>query len=197
MLKKTILYPQDFNSSFLSCEKDCNSIIKKLFINSRPYSDYLKRLLVINTKDCIDNLDSQVYNEIIEKTDLNVLKEQQYIRTVPKITMPEHEELKSYIVLSMDNFVKNATNPQFRDCIINFDILCHTDVWDLGNFRNRPLKIAGYIDGILNNTKLTGIGTLNFVGCNELILSPELAGYTLSYMAIHGSDDKIEQESSK
>lgn len=192
MLKKTVLYPKDFNSSFLSCEKDFNLIIKKLFINSKPYSDYLKRLLVINTRDCIDNLDSQVYKEIIEKTDLEVLTNKQYIRTVPKISMPEHEELKSYIVLSMDNFAPNGENPEFRDCILNFDILCHTDVWDLGNFRNRPLKIAGYIDGILNRTKLTGIGTLNFAGCNELILSPDLAGYTLSYYAIHGSDDRIE-----
>jgi hypothetical protein len=53
----------------------------------------------------------------------------------------------------------------------------------------RPLKIAGYIDGILNNSKLTGIGTFQFMGCNELILNPELAGYTLSYWAVHGSDD--------
>ena len=55
----------------------------------------------------------------------------------------------------------------------------------------RPLKIAGYIDGILNNNKLTGIGEFNFLGCNELILNENLSGYTLSYRAIHGTDDKI------
>lgn len=48
----------DFSTSFLSCEKDAESILRKLFIESRPYSDYLKRLLVINTKDCLDNLDN-------------------------------------------------------------------------------------------------------------------------------------------
>ena len=42
-----------FNSSFLSCEKDAEAIIKKLFVDSRPYSDELKRLLLINTKDCL------------------------------------------------------------------------------------------------------------------------------------------------
>jgi hypothetical protein len=56
----------------------------------------------------------------------------------------------------------------------------------------RPLKIAGYIDGILNQSKLTGIGTFQFLGCAELILTPELAGYTLSYWAVHGSDDQLE-----
>ena len=55
----------------------------------------------------------------------------------------------------------------------------------------RPLKIAGYIDGILNKSKLSGIGELNFLGCNQLILDEELSGYSLSYRAIHGSDDKL------
>ena len=31
------------------------TILRKLFIESRPYSDDLKRLLVINTKDCLDD----------------------------------------------------------------------------------------------------------------------------------------------
>lgn len=61
----------------------------------------------------------------------------------------------------------------------------------MNNYQIRPLKIAGYIDGILNNTKLTGIGTFNFLGCNEFVLDENLSGYTLSYRAIHGSDDKI------
>lgn len=64
----------------------------------------------------------------------------------------------------------------------------------MDDYQIRPLKIAGYIDGILNKSKLTGIGELNFMGCNELILDEVLSGYTLSYRAIHGSDDKIPGE---
>jgi len=41
-------------SSFLSCEKDTEIILRKLFISSQPYSDILKRLLVIQAKDCLD-----------------------------------------------------------------------------------------------------------------------------------------------
>ena len=41
----------DLKSSFLSCEKDTDTILRKLFIESRPFSDTLKRLLVISTKD--------------------------------------------------------------------------------------------------------------------------------------------------
>ena len=58
----------------------------------------------------------------------------------------------------------------------------------------RPIKIAGYIDGILNEAKLSGIGTFNFVGMNELILNENLAGYTLTYRAYHGNDDTIPAE---
>ena len=58
----------------------------------------------------------------------------------------------------------------------------------------RPLKIVGYIDGILNECKLSGIGTFNFLGCNQLLLNQELSGSTLSYRAVHGNDDKLPPE---
>lgn len=190
MNRDAILSSKDFKSSFLSCEKDCDTILRKLFITSKPYSDDLKRLLVINTKDCLDNKTSKVYNEKIKDMNLSKLREEGYIKFEPKISMSEHEEIKSYIIISFDNFMPTYNN-EFRDCTINFDILCHTDYWDLGNFRLRPLKIAGYIDGILNNTKLSGIGTLEFLSCKELLLDENLSGYTLTYKAVHGSDDTI------
>ena len=48
MKRDTIILPKDFQSSFLSCEKDIEIILKRLFVTSKPYSDDLKRLLVIN-----------------------------------------------------------------------------------------------------------------------------------------------------
>ena len=181
----------EFKSSFLSCEKDTESIIRKLFVDSKPHSDMLKRLLLINTPDCLNDMTNQVYINKIKNTSIKDLREQGYIRLEPKIKLSENEEVKSYIVISFDNFVPNATNPEFRDCIVMIDVICHTDYWDVGNFRLRPLKIAGYIDGILNGCKLSGIGKFQFAGCNELVLSEELSGYCLMYSAIHGSDDEI------
>lgn len=190
-MKRDIILPANkFKSSFLSSEKDVETILKKLFVESKPYSDILKKLLIINTKDCLVNNDNEAYKEAINKN-LKTLFEEEYIRLEPKIHFGEHEEVKSYIVLSFDDFTLNDTNPQFRDCTIHFDIICHTDCWNLNNYQVRPLKIAGYIDGILNESKLSGIGTLNFSGCNEFILDENLSGYTLSYRAVHGSDDKI------
>lgn len=181
------------SSSFLSCEKDTETILKKLFIESRPYSDTLKRLLVIPNKDCLDDLDNSQYNQKIQEMTLAKLINDQYIITSPRVELKEHPEVKSYIILSFDNFIPNPTNPQFRDCTVYFDIVCNTQYWDLGNYRHRPLKIAGYIDGLLNNCKLSGIGTFQFAGCNFQSINQDLASYTLQYHAIHGSDDWIEE----
>ena len=193
-MKRDLVRTKPLTSSFLSYEKDVETILRKLFIENRPYSDMLKRLLVIETKDCLDNTESKVYEEVLKNMTLARLREEGYIKLEPKIRMPEHEEIKAYIIISFDNFTINETNPQFRDCIVNFDILCHTDYWDIGNYRIRPLKIAGYIDGILNETRLSGIGKFHFLGCNQLVLNEDLSGYTLSYKAVHGSDDQIPLE---
>lgn len=184
---------KELKSSFLSVEKDIGTIINKLFIESRPYSDMLKRLLMINTKDCLEN-QTDVCRELISSTSVRDLKEKGYIRIIPKLDFGEHEEVKSYILITMDNFTPNAENPEFRDCTITFDVICHTKYSDLGDYRIRPLKICGYIDGILDKTRLSGIGILNFVGANQLILNEELQGYTLMYRAVHGSDDTLTEE---
>lgn len=189
-------------SSFLSVERDLYLILRKLFEERPNVAEALKRLLVVNNKKCVLKngnkywLDKTNSDEIkkIEEMDLPDLIDKGYIRLVPKIPMPEHEEIRSYILISMDNFVTNATNPKFRDCIVSFDIICHPECWDIGNYKLRPFEIAGYIDAMLNNSKLTGIGTFQFLGCNELILDENLSGYTLSYMAIHGSEDWLPDE---
>lgn len=186
---------KQIKSSFLSCEKDVETILKKLFVENRNASEDLKRLLIINTKNCLDDRESKViYKTLQEKGSVAKMREEGYIRLTPRVEMEEHEDVKSYILISFDNFTPNRTNPEFRDCTVTFDVVCHTEYWDLGNFRLRPLKILGYIDGILNEERLSGIGTLNFLGARELILSPELSGYSLMYEAIHGSDDLIPPE---
>lgn len=190
-MKRDLVMIPKIESSFLSCEKDLETIIKKLFSSSQPYSDILKRLLVINTDDCLDNMTSEIYNNKIKEMTVAKLMQEGYVKIEPKIRFPEHEEIKSYIIISFDQFTTNATNPQFRDCTVIFEIFCHTDYLNMGNYRLRPLKIAGYIDGILNNSKLSGIGTFQFLSCMQTILDENISGYTLSYRAIHGSDDII------
>ena len=72
-------------SSFLSCEKDSESIIRKLFVESKPYNEEIKRLLLINTKDCIDDRTNQKYIDKIDSYSIddnffNILRKIFYIR---------------------------------------------------------------------------------------------------------------------
>lgn len=179
-------------SSFLSCEKDAQIIIRKLFADHPQHARNLKKLLVINTKDCLDEDKASIYNPIVDAMGVADLVKQEYITLVPKVRFEEYPEVKSRVIISFDNFTSNATNPEFRDCTVHFDIICYTDQWDLGDQRLRPLKIAGYIDGLLDKAKLTGIGEFNFMTCAEEIYSPDLSGYSLMYRAVHGEDDKLE-----
>lgn len=194
-MQRNLAYPPGMfhlKSSFLSCEKDCDTILRKLFIENQPHSENLIRLLTINSKDCLEN-DSQIIKDKVKEMTINKLREDGYIKLEPKISFGEHEDVKAYILITFDSFLP-SDNPEFRNCMITFDILCHTDYWDIGNFRLRPLKIAGYIDGLLNNQKLSGIGTLQFMGCTELVLDEVLSGYSLMFSATHGSDDKIDED---
>ena len=187
MKKASVLLANNFKSTFLSCETDQETIWRRLFVESRPYSDKLKRLLVLNVADCLD--DSQVqYQEMIDQINLQDLKDKQYLKNVPKLEFGEHEEVKAYILLEFDDFIPTS-NPQYRDCTITFSIICHLDYWELDDYKLRPYQIAGYIDGILNGTKLSGIGTLQFMGASEIVMNEYLGGIVLRYIATHSNAD--------
>ena len=162
-------------SSFLSTDKDLSLIVKKIMGNQR-----LLKMLYYTQKDCLNGKD------LTQQQIISMLDKQ--IKIVPKIEISE--DCPNYIIISMDNFVPNENNDEFRDCTISIDILCHPDHWNMGNFQLRPYKIAGEIDAMLNNQKLTGIGTLQFVTGNNLLLNEELMGISLLYKAIHGIEDK-------
>lgn len=169
----TYQYPK---SSFISIEKDMGTIINQMLDNNR-----LKKLLYYTTKDCLkrDNLTEDESLSLIEDG---------FIRMVPKLYVDK--DVLNYIIISFDNFTPNMTNPEFRDNIISFDIICHFDQWQMENFQLRPYKIAAEIDTLFNNRHLSGIGELQFLGANQLLINDEFAGLTLMYSAIHGEDDK-------
>ena len=199
-------------SSFLSCEKDAEEIVKLLFVKSDPYSDKLKRLLIINNPDCLNPKDQDTdkkYKNLIDSKPLSVLRKEGYIRLNPKIARGQHQEIKSYILMTFDNFSPNRIDPKFMDCTLNFDIICYDDEWDLEGFQIRPIMIAGYIDGILNslsnenkvawqnkgasNIKLSGMGQYALLGCNLVVLNEDISMYTLSYRALHFTQNLKEE----
>lgn len=185
------LLKKNFRSSFLSCSNDQETIWRKLLVESKPYSDKLKKLLIINAPNCLDDTQAQYQQKIREYT-VKDMKDGQYIKAVPKLSFGEHEEVKSYILLEFDDFVP-TDNPMYRDCVISFSVVCHLDYWEMDDYKLRPWEIAGYIDGILDNEHLSGIGTLQFIGASQLVLSEYLGGVVLRYVATHSKNDDSEK----
>lgn len=178
---------KNFKTTFTSITKDQETIWKKLFVESRPYSDKLKRLLVINTPDCFDERQYQ-YTKIINEYSIKRLKDEKYIRAVPRISLEGYPEIKSYIVLEFDG-VYPSGNPEFTNKTISFTIISNLDQWELDDYQLRPWVIAGYIDGILNHTRLSGIGLLELMGAQSVVLNENLGGVILRYVATNGRDD--------
>ena len=165
-------------SSFLSMDKDLGIIIDSFLKNKN-----LKKLLHYTTPKVLEmpNLTEQESVELIGKN----------IIIVPKLYIDG--SVLAYVIISFDNFTTNATNPEFRDNIVSFDIICHFDQWQMNDMQLRPYRIAAEIDTMFNDRHLTGIGTLQFLGANQIILNDEFAGLTLMYSAIHGEEDKKTQ----
>ena len=174
MKRLTYQYPK---SRFLSVDKDMNLIISKLFENDR-----LKKLLYYTSSDALTR--PKVTDEqMIEMVGKN-------IKNVPKLYVDG--SVLNYVIINFDNFTPNRKNPEFRDNIVEFDIICHFDQWNLKDFSLRPYKIAAEIDSMLDGKHLTGIGELEFLGANQILLTDEYAGLCLMYQAIHGEEDKID-----
>lgn len=106
-------------SSFLSVEKDLELITNKILKNER-----LKRLLYYTTRDALDkpNIGDEATYNLFGKN----------IKIIPKLYVDD--EVLNYLIISIDDFNPNETNPEFRNNVICFDILCHYDQWHLSGF---------------------------------------------------------------
>ena len=169
-------------SSFLSMEKDMHLISNMLLKNPR-----LKKMLYYTTPDCLSK-PGVTEDQAIEMFGKN-------IKIIPKLYVDN--SVLNYVVIRFDNFTPNDTNPEFRDNVIEFDIICHFDQWAMKDFQLRPYKIAAEIDSMFNEKHLTGIGTLKFLGATQVILTDEYAGLCVMYAAIHGEEDKINMPNPK
>ena len=172
MKKIVYSYPK---SSFLSTEKDMGIIVDAILKNAR-----LKNMLYYTSRDCLEQpkLNEEQSLELFGKN----------IKIIPKLEVDG--TVLNYIIISFDNFIANDSNPEFRDNIIEFDIICHYDQWPMKDFELRPYKIAAELDSMFNDKHLSGIGTLHFLGANQLLLSSEYGGLCLMYQAVHGEEDK-------
>ena len=161
-------------SSFLSINKDMRLLVDKFLANDR-----LCNLLYYTDENALDK------KKLTAEQKVGLFKKN--IKIVPKLYVDG--SVLNYVIINFDNFVE-SNNPEFRDNIIEFDIICHFDQWSLKDFDLRPYRIAAEIDSMLNGQKLTGIGDIEFLGANQILLTDEFAGVCLMYKTYHGEEDK-------
>ena len=161
-------------SSFLSINKDMRLLIDKFLANDR-----LCKLLYYTDRNALDK------PKLTDDEKIGLFG--QNLKIVPKVYVDG--SVLNYILIIFDNFVESS-NPEFRDNIIEFDIICHFDQWQLKDFDLRPYRIAAEIDSMLNQQKLTGIGEIEFLGASQILLTDEFAGVCLMYRTYHGEEDK-------
>ena len=161
-------------SSFLFFNKDMKLLVDKIIANER-----LCKLLYYTDSEALNK------PKLTDEQKISLFNKQ--IRLVPKLYVDT--PVLNYIIISFDNFIE-SDNPEFRDNIIEFDIICHFDQWQLKDFDLRPYRIAAELDTMLNKQRLTGIGLVEFYGAKEILLTDEFAGVCLMYKTYHGNEDK-------
>ena len=158
-----------------------NKIISiSIIVNMILKNERLKKMLFYTTKDCLSK------PNLTEDESLGLFGKN--IKLIPKI--PVDKSVLNYIVVRFDQFTPNMHNTEFRDNILEFDIICHIDQWQMKDFELRHLKIAAEIDSMFNQQRLTGIGKIEFLGARQFVLTDEFSGLCLLYRAVHGDEDK-------
>lgn len=143
------------------------NIANKLMQNQR-----LCRLLKYQVRDPFDK---EKYEDVDGVSLLN-----KQIMIVPKI-FDDSTEKTSYVVAIFSNFITNSMNPDFKLSTVRFDVACPYDEWVLNDKSLRPYLMMQEIDDMFNGAQMAGIGTLQFVRAESIVLTPQIGGYSMLY----------------
>lgn len=99
---------------------------------------------------------------------------------IPKRPEPDGDEC-SFLTIFFDRYIVNTQNPDFKLSTIRFDIICPFNEWIVNDSNLRPYLIMQELDTMFNQTKMSGIGNLQFSTCDILVLSPHLGGFSIYY----------------
>ena len=159
------------SESFKNVEKDFGYIASKIIQDEK----LLKLLSLQENRE--EDLTAQEKKEIMKKC----------VRFVPKLTNITETDW-SYVVVGFDNFLPNENNPEHRDKLLVFDIICNLDTWDMDDFKIRPYQIAGRLDVLFDQKDLCGTYAVHFASATYSPINSEIAGVTLIYSVTYGKD---------
>lgn len=165
-------HPGNFiQESFSFLANDLELVVERLFSDQQ-----LLKLLFHTTNDSLSKPD------IIDAKDLQTISEE-CIKISPNIQIPPSK--RSMIMVTVDSIIP-SDNPKFVSYNLIFDVLCPVELWMMDDYMLRPFKIMHEIDQLFNNQKLTGIGTVQFMGAGLMPLG-DYSGYQMIYSVINSA----------
>lgn len=102
------------------------------------------------------------------------------IRVIPKA--PDFDEEKgSFVIVLLDQFIVDPGNIDVKLVEIRIDVICPMDEWSINEESLRPFLIMSEIQSAFDGIKINGIGKLNFLKAERIVLSETHAGYSMTF----------------
>ena len=151
---------------FMVMGRNVFGVLNKILQNQ----DLLK-LLKYTDSDPLSH-DDLSQNEIDEMIGNNIL----FTPVIPD----EEQKAQSFLTILFENYEIND-NVDYKNATLRFDIICPSNSWVINDSDLRPFKIMQIIDGMMNGSRLEGIGNLQFKEANIIIPSAYHTGYMMEY----------------
>lgn len=101
------------------------------------------------------------------------------IRTVPNV---DTTKLKESTVVVLPTYGYTGENSSFSIVSLDIDIFNPTDKWSINAPIQRPYYIMSRIKSLLDNSRVTGIGTLRFDSFESNIIDSETSLHTMRFI---------------
>jgi hypothetical protein len=101
-------------------------------------------------------------------------------RIFPVPKLPSTEDAGSFLTVIFEDIRLGNQNPNFKNSLISFRIICHIDEWRM-NGALRPYALMNEIDELFNDQNVVGIGKMKFDRSTFLYANAKYMGYRLDY----------------
>ena len=100
------------------------------------------------------------------------------IRIKPKVNPNECTE--AFVVVSIPNF-EPGDNVDFNDATVAIDVICPIDKWLIDDICPRPYKIMERVYDCLQSSRVTGIGTMEFISCSQNVIYEDVTDHQMVF----------------
>lgn len=161
-------------SDFLAISEDARKIVEKIVKNE----NICKLLKITDVNALTETMTEEEKIKLIDK----------YI--ILNSHFPEDNEMKNFIMIDFDHF-SPSENPEYISCTINFSIFCNVENWEVKNKGKTYFRLYYIAHEILKDfskSKMTGIGNLEYIGGESIILGTDVKykGIVLSFATYNG-----------